>query len=160
MWLSAFNIVRFFSVVKAFIKNDKEMPIFGATWRSRKMIFPFQKKSGNDVPSTLLVLVHWTLFVEFYVKWWLSAQNIVVRKCSAIDVPCVTLQGHPRLVKNLSTLFSPLFGVDIDPLKEVLITIGGYGALFSAFQAFVDKGDEVGRSSNILWNHSAIFQTR
>lgn len=51
--------------------------------------------------------------------------------------------GHGPLVENLSKLFSPLYGVEIDPLKEILISIGGYGALFSCFQAFIQAGDEV-----------------
>lgn len=51
--------------------------------------------------------------------------------------------GHIPLVKNLSKLFSPLYGVEINPLTEILISIGGYGALFSSFQAFVEPGDEV-----------------
>jgi len=36
-----------------------------------------------------------------------------------------------------------MFGVDIDPNKEILITIGALGALYSTFNAFVDTGDEV-----------------
>ena len=56
---------------------------------------------------------------------------------------CFGLQGHPKLVQNIAKLFSPMFGVDIDPNKEILITIGALGALYSTFNAFVDTGDEV-----------------
>lgn len=53
------------------------------------------------------------------------------------------LQGHPRLVQVLSTLYSKLVGRKIDPLNEILITSGAYEALYSAIQANVDTGDEV-----------------
>ncbi|XP_039270384.2 kynurenine--oxoglutarate transaminase 3-like isoform X1 [Styela clava] len=51
--------------------------------------------------------------------------------------------GHPRLVNAISKLFSPLMGRDIDPLNEVIVTTGAYGALFCSFQAFIEDGDEV-----------------
>nr|XP_002119772.3 kynurenine--oxoglutarate transaminase 3 [Ciona intestinalis] len=51
--------------------------------------------------------------------------------------------GHPRLVENLSKLFGPLLGVDVDPYKEVLVTVGAYGSLFCSIMAFVQPGDEV-----------------
>ncbi|XP_040180648.1 kynurenine--oxoglutarate transaminase 1 isoform X1 [Rana temporaria] len=51
--------------------------------------------------------------------------------------------GHPPLVKVLAKLFGQLLGRELDPLTNVLVTVGAYGALFSAFQALVDEGDEV-----------------
>nr|CAB3228111.1 kynurenine--oxoglutarate transaminase 3-like [Phallusia mammillata] len=51
--------------------------------------------------------------------------------------------GHPRLVKTMSKLFSPLFGIEIDALKDILITIGGYGALYASISAFIEHEDEV-----------------
>lgn len=51
--------------------------------------------------------------------------------------------GHPRLVNALSKLYSKLCNREINPMKEVLVTVGAYEALFTAFQGFVNPGDEV-----------------
>lgn len=51
--------------------------------------------------------------------------------------------GYPPLTKILASFFGKLLGQEIDPFKEVLVTVGAYGALFTAFQALVDEGDEV-----------------
>ncbi|XP_055455759.1 kynurenine--oxoglutarate transaminase 1 isoform X2 [Psammomys obesus] len=51
--------------------------------------------------------------------------------------------GYPPLTKILASFFGKLLGQELDPLKNVLVTVGAYGALFSAFQALVDEGDEV-----------------
>lgn len=51
--------------------------------------------------------------------------------------------GHPRLVNALSKLYSQLVNRAIDPKTEILVTTGAYQALYSAFMALVDHGDEV-----------------
>nr|KAF6485156.1 hypothetical protein HJG63_007458 [Rousettus aegyptiacus] len=51
--------------------------------------------------------------------------------------------GYPPLTNILASFFGKLLGQEIDPLKNVLVTVGAYGALFTAFQALVDEGDEV-----------------
>ncbi|RME51030.1 MAG: aminotransferase class I/II-fold pyridoxal phosphate-dependent enzyme [Caldilineae bacterium] len=51
--------------------------------------------------------------------------------------------GHPRLVKALSAVYSPLFGRELDPLREIVVTTGATEAIFAAIQALVDPGDEV-----------------
>ncbi|XP_058158263.1 kynurenine--oxoglutarate transaminase 1 isoform X3 [Dasypus novemcinctus] len=51
--------------------------------------------------------------------------------------------GYPPLANILASFFGKLLGQEMDPLKNVLITVGAYGALFTAFQALVDEGDEV-----------------
>ncbi|KAM4647197.1 uncharacterized protein AAGF69_012626 [Amazona ochrocephala] len=51
--------------------------------------------------------------------------------------------GHPPLVKILAQLFEKLLGQELDPMTNVMVTVGAYQALFCCFQAFVDEGDEV-----------------
>ncbi|CAD5113751.1 DgyrCDS2916 [Dimorphilus gyrociliatus] len=51
--------------------------------------------------------------------------------------------GHPRLVKALADLYSPLMNHPIDPMNEILISVGAYGGLFCAVQGLINPGDEV-----------------
>jgi len=51
--------------------------------------------------------------------------------------------GHKRLVDALAKLYGPLLGREIDPMNEILITGGAYGALFYALMSNVGRGDEV-----------------
>ncbi|TWW66381.1 Kynurenine--oxoglutarate transaminase 1, partial [Takifugu flavidus] len=51
--------------------------------------------------------------------------------------------GHVPLVKSLAKFFSRVIGHEIDPLEDILVTVGAYQALFSAFQALINEGDEV-----------------
>jgi len=52
-------------------------------------------------------------------------------------------QGHPRLVNALAQLYGPLFGRDLDPLTEIVVTAGATEAIFATIQALVEPGDEV-----------------
>ncbi|XP_054613754.1 kynurenine--oxoglutarate transaminase 1-like [Dunckerocampus dactyliophorus] len=51
--------------------------------------------------------------------------------------------GHPPLVRSLAKFFSGIFAHEINPMEDILVTVGAYQALFCAFQALIDKGDEV-----------------
>ncbi|XP_048772556.1 kynurenine--oxoglutarate transaminase 3-like isoform X1 [Ostrea edulis] len=50
--------------------------------------------------------------------------------------------GHPRLVSALTKLYSPLIGQELDPNKNVTVSVGAYGVLFCAVQGLLNPGDE------------------
>lgn len=74
-----------------------------------------------------------------------SEGSFLFQKASTSHFPPVPLtpQGHPPLVKILAQLFGKLLGRDLDPMTNVMVTVGAYQALFCCFQAFIDEGDEV-----------------
>ncbi|TGZ61375.1 hypothetical protein CRM22_008019 [Opisthorchis felineus] len=72
--------------------------------------------------------------------------------------------GHPRLVKVLSKLYTPFLRCDphryatadtvlqrdsfaptreIDPMNEIIVSVGAYGSLFAAISCLINPGDEV-----------------
>ncbi len=51
--------------------------------------------------------------------------------------------GHPRLVNAIAEVYSPLFGRQLDPLQEIVVTVGATEGIYATIQALVDPGDEV-----------------
>jgi len=51
--------------------------------------------------------------------------------------------GHLKLVNELSTLYSPLFERQLNPLSNFVVTSGATEASFATIQALVNPGDEV-----------------
>ena len=51
--------------------------------------------------------------------------------------------GHPRLVHALAQVYSPLFGRTLDPMQEIVVTVGATEGIFATVQALVNPGDEV-----------------
>lgn len=48
-------------------------------------------------------------------------------------------QLHLKLVQNLSKLYSPLICRNINPLNVILVTVGGYEALYCAILGNIDS---------------------
>lgn len=48
-----------------------------------------------------------------------------------------------RLVNAIAETYSIFMNKKIDPLSDVLITVGADGSLFNAFSSFMNEGDEV-----------------
>ncbi|EFO94433.1 hypothetical protein CRE_13256 [Caenorhabditis remanei] len=51
--------------------------------------------------------------------------------------------GHPMLVDILAKMYSHFYSVQVDPMNEVLVTVGAYLSLYYAFLGWINKGDEV-----------------
>jgi kynurenine---oxoglutarate transaminase / cysteine-S-conjugate beta-lyase / glutamine---phenylpyruvate transaminase len=74
-------------------------------------------------------------------KFVLSAAQESVYDASKVQYS--RIQGSPRLVNALAAFYSPRLRREIDPLSEVLVTVGATEGLFSSIQAFVGPGDEM-----------------
>lgn len=51
--------------------------------------------------------------------------------------------GHLRLVQALSQVYSPLFQRELDPMDEIVVTVGATEGIFATIQALIEPGDEV-----------------
>ena len=54
-------------------------------------------------------------------------------------------QGYPRLMNAIAEMYSPEFNRKIDPMSEILASVGAYESLYAAITAFTNPGDEVHR---------------
>ena len=52
-------------------------------------------------------------------------------------------QGHPELVSALAEIYGPLYGRNIDPMKEIIVTVGALESLHLTITAVTNPGDEV-----------------
>ncbi|KAI3385991.1 hypothetical protein SNEBB_002795 [Seison nebaliae] len=50
--------------------------------------------------------------------------------------------GHPRLVTAVARIYSKAFDRTIDPMNEILITVGAFEALFACILGMLDPNDE------------------
>ncbi|KAN0025139.1 hypothetical protein ACTFIV_009555 [Dictyostelium citrinum] len=51
--------------------------------------------------------------------------------------------GHLRLVKALSSVYSPYFGRELNAMTEIMVGVGASESLFAAISSIVNEGDEV-----------------
>lgn len=51
--------------------------------------------------------------------------------------------GHPRLVEALGQVYGKPFGRAIDPMTEIVVTVGATEGIFATLQALIEPGDEV-----------------
>ena len=51
--------------------------------------------------------------------------------------------GHPRLVEALSQVYSPIYGRALDPMTEIVTTVGATEGIYATVQGLVNPGDEV-----------------
>ena len=52
-------------------------------------------------------------------------------------------QGCPGLCNEVSEMYSPSLGRQIDPLSEIIVTAGAYQGIFWFFESYTQEGDEV-----------------
>ena len=53
------------------------------------------------------------------------------------------VQGQLNFRQALSECYSPIYGRDLDPDKEIAVTTGATEGILAALMAFVNPGDEV-----------------
>ncbi|KAJ8298987.1 hypothetical protein KUTeg_023047, partial [Tegillarca granosa] len=66
--------------------------------------------------------------------------------------------GHPRLVNILARLYGKLMRQDLNPMSDILVTVGAFEALHCACQGLINPGDEVSEieENRLMIGHSII----
>ncbi|XP_074647158.1 kynurenine--oxoglutarate transaminase 3-like isoform X2 [Tubulanus polymorphus] len=73
----------------------------------------------------------------------IDALSAATRSDNALMNQYTRSTGHPRLVNALANTFSPIMKREIDPMNEIIITVGAFGSLYYTIQGLVNPGDEV-----------------
>lgn len=68
------------------------------------------------------------------------------------------IRGLPQFVRAVSEFYSKKFGVEVDPMSEVLSTVGSGEALYIIFASMVGKGDEFIIPNPTFPNYAAQLQ--
>ncbi|CAI5440001.1 unnamed protein product [Caenorhabditis angaria] len=128
---------------------------------SRLAVFTRRKSTFSPKPSELVKDIKPTVWTEFST---LAAQNqacnlgvgyadspspkILVEALKNLPNDSLNHQytrgfGHAQLVTILAKMYGELYGVKINALDDVMVTIGAYLALYYSILGWVNKGDEV-----------------
>lgn len=117
--------------------------------------FKLPKRYQNSEPSVWVEYIQLAIqykplnlgqgFTDYPIPSYIT--DALATSASNINTPLLNQYtrgfGHPRLVQALAKLYTQLTNREINGNTDVLVTVGGYEALYAAIQGHVDTGDEV-----------------